>query len=152
MIRLARAGIDDQGILVEMYQRLMEDEGHKGEVPPISRLKTKMKEWLQSKEFEAALFLDVDDVPVGYALWEWFTDAFNPRERNVFLRQFYVERDHRRRGIGSRAFHALKKQYWTNANHIELEMYIWNKVGAAFWRHMGFESLQIGFKLEMPRS
>lgn len=149
MIKLKKAKAKHLEILSEMYAQLIEDEGHHGKVP-LTKLKAKMNSWLHSNAHEVVLFFD-GPVPLGYALWEWFTSSFDSRKREVFLRQFFVARSQRRHGVGSQAFQTLKEQYWKAAKSIELETYSWNERAASFWRHLGFEDYLIGYRLDLHK-
>src|SRR5205823_3421341 len=93
--RLAR--LADVPLLAQMNHQLIRDEGH--ENPMTSpELAARMKRWLQS-ECRGVLFEHERNV-VAYALYRsdpgW-----------IYLRQFFVHRNHRRQGIGRAAMEIL---------------------------------------------
>jgi len=80
---------------------------------------------------------------VAYALWR--------EERDwVYLRQFFVARDSRRRGIGSRAVGRLSGEIWPRGKRIRVNVLIGNQPALEFWRAVGFVDYLIS--LEMERS
>jgi hypothetical protein len=88
------AGPSDAGLLGRLNFLLIRDEGHRNPMSE-SELAARMQEWLRS-EYKAALFFSGADL-VGYALWR--SEGAN----SVYLRQFFISRDRRRRGIGRAA-------------------------------------------------
>ncbi len=54
----------------------------------------------------------------------------------LYLRHFYICRDQRRKGYGTAAFHALLRTLGTNT--VDLDVYVWNERGKAFWTSLGF--------------
>ena len=59
-----------------------------------------MHGWLSGGEYRAVLF-ERDSQPVAYALYRADADA------SIYLRQFFVAREHRRQGIGVAAIELL---------------------------------------------
>ena len=74
---------------------------------------------------------ELDGTAVGYVL-------FCTEPEFVYLRQFYVEVEHRRRGIGRAALKWLRESVWTDAARIRLDVLVGNAAGIAFWRAVGF--------------
>jgi predicted acetyltransferase len=70
------------------------------------------------------------DSAVGYALFrkgpEW-----------IYLRQFFVDTQWRRGGIGRFAIEWLRNNAWQDSR-IRVEVLIHNQAGIAFWRAVGF--------------
>lgn len=81
-------------------------------------------------EYSAYLFED-DGGVVGYALFRWEPD-------HVYLRQFYVERDRRRGGIGRAAMGWLRANAWKDSPRLRLEVLCHNTAAIAFYRSLGF--------------
>jgi GNAT superfamily N-acetyltransferase len=151
MIRLTKAGAKDADVLAQMSKLMIEDEGYEGRLS-LPRLKTRMRDWLSSGEYEAVFFLDEDGSRVGYALFQRREDALFFARRQVFLRHFFVARDRRRRRIGTMAFKALKDEFWAGARRVDLHVLIKNRRGVDFWRNLGFKEYQFGMDLEIPES
>ncbi|NLW78294.1 MAG: GNAT family N-acetyltransferase [Ruminococcaceae bacterium] len=69
------------------------------------------------------LFHTADGAPLGYAL-------VNTRKTPPYLVDFFISREHRRSGNGTKAFHALLARLGTEC--IDLDVYTWNARGRAF--------------------
>ncbi|SRR5260221_11818864 len=89
----------DAELLGRLNFQLIRDEGHRN---PMSEpeLADRMREWLRSEEYQAAIFFLEADL-IAYLLWRKEADG------QVYLRQFFVARDWRGRGIGKTAFHII---------------------------------------------
>ena len=120
-----------------MNARLLEDEDHPNRNLKISELESRMRKWLVSGEYEATLF-EIEE-PVGYAL-------FRREPGEVFLRQFFVERDRRRQGIGRAAMELLLREVWWPLDRVTLEVRSRNAGAVQFWRSVGFSDYAIGME------
>ncbi|MEX2118906.1 MAG: GNAT family N-acetyltransferase [Pirellulales bacterium] len=118
----------DVSLLAAMNRQLIQDEGHRNRMSP-AELEQRMNGWLK-EEYEAVLF-ENDGRAVGYALYKRETDR-------VYLRQFFVEADQRRKGIGSAAVAWLLSNAWRQSLRIQLDVLVGNSAGIAFWRSLGF--------------
>jgi len=90
-----------------MNARLIADEGHRNRLTA-AELEKRMGDWLAGN-YQAVLF-ELADVPAAYAL-------FRPTEDGVYPRQFFVEREHRRKGVGQRAIEILWREVLTATRH-----------------------------------
>src|SRR6266404_2710918 len=86
--RAARVG--DAKLLGELNQELIRDEGHANPMA-LPELAARMKQWL-GHEYKGVIFEHEARV-LAYALYRLDSAS-------VYLRQFYVSREHRRQGIG----------------------------------------------------
>ncbi len=130
----------DLPILARMNQQLIEDERHRNPVN-LAELETRMRSMLDG-DYTATLF-EWDGRLVAYAVWRV--------EPNwIYLRQFFVARDYRRRGIGSRAVHRLTGEIWPPGKRIRVNVLIGNQPALEFWRTVGFVDYLV--TLEMDRS
>jgi GNAT superfamily N-acetyltransferase len=123
------AAAEDAATLAAMNHALIRDEGHRNRMS-VDELAVRMAEWLDG-EYQAVLFEDSGE-SVGYALYRW-------EPEHVFLRQFFVRPEHRRRGVGRAAVAWLREHAWKEASRIRLDVLVGNAVGIAFWRAVGFE-------------
>src|SRR5579871_3902467 len=89
--RLANA--TDADALAVMNHALIRDEGHRNRMT-IDQLAQRMRGFFPAG-YQGLIF-EANDPPVGYAL-------FKPEHDWVYLRQFYVRPEFRRRGIGRAA-------------------------------------------------
>jgi ribosomal protein S18 acetylase RimI-like enzyme len=103
-------------------------------------------------DHEAVFFLDSGGSRIGYAIFQREEDALFFARRRVFLRHFFISRRHRRKGIGTQAFRALREELWKGANRIDLHVLIENQRAVDFWHSLGFMEYQFGMTLEIPES
>ena len=134
--RIATAA--DAHLLAPMNHRLIRDEGHRNAMS-VAELKTRMQAWLAG-EYQAVLFED-EQGTAGYALFKRDPDW-------VYLRQFFVQPERRRCGIGKAALTWLLENVWNDAPRIRLDVLIGNSLGIAFWRSVGFGDYCL--TMEMP--
>jgi GNAT superfamily N-acetyltransferase len=127
----------DLAILAAMNWQLIRDEGHQNPMSP-AELERRMAGWLDG-EYQALLFEDSGHA-VGYAL-------FRHDAEYVYLRQFFVRPEFRRRGIGRAALDWLRSTLWTGSR-VRVEVLIGNTVGIAFWRSLGFQDYCLTMELE----
>jgi GNAT superfamily N-acetyltransferase len=76
---------------------------------------------------------------VAYAL-------FRDTPEWVHLRQFFVARDRRRRGIGARAVALLRDSVIPPDKPVIVEAMVWNHPALAFWRAVGFADRYVGLE------
>jgi GNAT superfamily N-acetyltransferase len=134
------AASSDIPVLARMNQQLIEDEGHRN-LMNLAELESRMRSMIEG-DYTATLF-EWHGQLVAYALWR--------QEPNwVYLRQFFVARDYRRRGIGSRAVRRLTYEIWPPGKRIRVDVLIGNQPALEFWRAAGFVDYLI--TLEMERS
>ncbi len=134
------ATADDVPILARMNQQLIEDERHRNPMN-LAELETRMRSMLDA-DYTATLF-ELDSRLVAYALWREEPDW-------VYLRQFFVARGFRRRGIGAQAIRVLVEQVWPEEKRVRVNVLTGNQPALEFWRAVGFVDYLI--TLEMDRS
>jgi GNAT superfamily N-acetyltransferase len=134
------ATFGDVPTLARMNQQLIEDEGHRNRMS-LHELATRMRSLLDG-DYTATLF-ERDSQIVAYGLWRDEPDW-------VYLRQFFVARDCRRRGIGGHAIRVLTDEVWPAGKRIRVNVLIGNRPALEFWRAVGFVDYLI--TLEMERS
>lgn len=74
------------------------------------------------------------------------SDVYDPDQQVVYVRQFYIEREHRRRGLGTTAFAALQAARFPAAQTISLDVLATNPSGQRFWERLGFEPYFVSMK------
>ena len=129
----------DAPILAQMNRELIKDERHRNSMS-LPELEQRMQRW-HVGAYEAVLFSVAGNV-VGYAL-------FRPDTDWVYLRQFFVAREHRRQGIGRTAFAWLKCHAWRNTQRIRLDDLVHNEAAIAFWRSVGFADYCLTMEVEL---
>jgi len=118
----------DIELLARLNLQLIRDEGHRNPMT-LARLKVRMDNWLQG-EYQAVLF-ERSGETVGYAL-------FRDDAEYIYLRQFFVTAQHRRKGLGRQAIEWLSTHYWQDAPRVRVEVLVGTEEAIAFWRAVGF--------------
>jgi len=139
------ATLDDIGLLTTLNEQLIEDEKSPS-LLTTEQLAQRLAEWL-ADNYRAVLFENAGTV-VAYALY--CTGERAPGEVFYFIRQFFVCREHRRRGIGREAVRLLSPDIIPRTEHIVLDVLFHNDIGRKFWKAVGFSEHCI--TLELPPS
>ena len=127
------AGKDDLLLLADLNRQLIEDEGHSNPMS-VAELENRLRAWLV-RTYTAVLFMN-DGSVVGYALYR--TDNMG-----IFLRQFFICRDARRKGFGREAMDLLFRRVWPAGALVTLEALSANQAAIDFWRALGFEDYAV---------
>jgi len=122
-----------------MNHQLIQDEGHRNKLT-VSELEERMRGWL-ADEYRAIIYEDGGQV-VAYAL-------FREQPAESYLRQLFVVRDRRRKGIGRRALEILRSQVWPKTKRLTVEVLAANTPAVAFWRAVGYQDYSLGLEI-MP--
>jgi GNAT superfamily N-acetyltransferase len=118
----------DAPLLARLNRQLQEDERHRN-IMEIAQIEPRMQKWLAG-EYEGVV-IEHDGAVVGYAIYQREEDF-------VYLKQFFVCRDARRRGIGRAAIDWLSANRWQDFPRVFLDALVQNDAGLAFWRAVGF--------------
>jgi len=110
-----------------MNAQLIRDEDHRNSMT-MQQLADRMMRWL-SGEYEAFIIESDADV-IGYALYR-----FEPEF--VYLRQFFVQPQFRRRGIGRNAFEWFCQSAWCVRPRVRIDVLVGNIRAIEFWRSVG---------------
>ena len=145
-IKLRAAIPDDLFLLAQMNDRLVEDQGSENPFS-ISDLEDRFKAWLTSDEWKIDVFLESDSI-VGYAVYQQRPDYYDQDQTVVYLRQFYIERQHRGRGLGTRAFAQLARERFLEGCEVSLDVVSTNPRGESFWSKLGFVPYFTAMKLK----
>ena len=124
----------DVPFLAELNHQLIRDEGHRNPMT-VPELADRMRKWLES-DYTAVLF-ETNEI-VAYALYRNSGDS-------ICLRQFFVHRNHRRKGIGKRAMKILFQEVWPKDKRITVEVLIHNSA-INFWRSVGFADYSLALE------
>ncbi len=132
----------DAELLGRLNFQLIRDKGHRNPVSE-SEVVDRMQGWLRSGEYDAAVFFSEANL-TAYALWR------KEGPDQVYLRQFFVARDWRRRRIGQTAFHLFAQQLLPIGTRIKVNVLCGNLAGLSFWRSLGFQDYALSLEWE-PR-
>jgi len=125
------ADAEDLDILAEWNHQLIEDEGARNPMT-IAELRARMACWIEAREYRAVIFQD-QQFPVAYALYV-------ERAEEIHLRQFFVTREHRRRGFGREAMNLLMTKLWPKRKSLTVDVLTHNTAAYTFWRECGYEA------------
>ena len=78
---------------------------------------------------------------VAYAIYG--TAERGTGEKFVFLKQFFVLREHRRQGFGREAIRLLLTEILPPDTLISLDVLIHNRAGLEFWKSIGFQEISV---------
>jgi predicted acetyltransferase len=134
-----QATVNDCALLAELNHQLIRDEGHRNAMTE-AELEQRMKSWLTS-EYQAVLF-ENDGAVVAYAVY-----AEQPEK--IYLRQLFVMRNRRRKGIGRQAIEILRSKIWPANKRLTVEVLVRNTAAAAFWREVGYQDYSLMLEI-MP--
>ncbi len=135
------ATLRDVPLLAHLNRQLVEDEGARTRLT-LDGLEARMRGWLRG-EYAATLF-ELGGESVAYAL-------YRKSDGGTHIRQFFVVRHARRRGIGRRAIELLLKRVLASEATIELGVLAHNRRALDFWKAVGFAEYVITLeKLRRP--
>jgi predicted acetyltransferase len=138
-VKVRLATEDDCGLLAELNLQLIQDEGHRNPMT-VSQLEQRMRDWLAG-QYRALIFESEAEV-VAYAL---FCEA--PEE--IYLRQFFVVHQQRRRGIGREAVEMLRSEIWPKHKRLTVQVLVANQNAVRFWRAVGYADYALTLEI-MP--
>ena len=124
-----RATLNDCALLAELNHQLIRDEGHRNRMT-VPELEQRMKGWLAS-EYAAMLF-ENDGKVVAYVL-------YREQPEEIYLRQLFVVRNRRRKGLGKEAVKILLSKIWPKNKRLTVEALLQNEAAVAFWRAVGYK-------------
>lgn len=126
-MEIVRAKLTDADILAELNKELIEDEQHPNQMN-ISQLTERMREWLAT-DYICYMAKEKGSI-VAYCLY---------RDDGVYyyMRQLYVDRVHRRKGIATRLLDWLSENVWTDKK-VRLDVLAHNEAAVAFYKRYGF--------------
>lgn len=110
-----------------MNKRLIEDENHPNPMN-VQQLARRMNEWLHGEY--ACYLVKEENNTVAYCLFRDDGDYY-------YLRQMFVEREHRRKGIATMLLDWMYRNIWTDKK-VRLDVLSHNKSAIAFYEAYGF--------------
>lgn len=122
------ASLKDVAALAPLNALLIRDTGHRNPMNE-AQLAERITGWLEG-DYHALVFEREDEI-IGYALYR-----FEPEF--VYLRQLFVRREFRRRGIARGALDWLKANAWRGSSRVRIDVLVGNESGQALWRALGF--------------
>jgi predicted acetyltransferase len=136
-----RATLDDCALLAELNHQLIRDEGHRNRMT-VPELEQRMRGWLVS-EYAAVIF-EGDKEVVAYAL-------YREQPEGIYLRQLFVARNLRRKGIRRKAVEILRTNIWPADKRLTVDVLVQNATAVAFWRAVGYNDFCLTLEI-MPEA
>jgi ribosomal protein S18 acetylase RimI-like enzyme len=134
-LEIRSATAEDFDTLAILNHQLIEDEKHRNPMT-VPELKERFVRFVNCENWMVDLFSRGGEV-VGFATYRLEPDNTEASGQRVFLRQFYISRQHRRSGLGRAAVDLLLLARFKDKK-IVLEVLETNPGGRAFWSSMGF--------------
>jgi ribosomal protein S18 acetylase RimI-like enzyme len=115
--------------LLAVWNRHLNEDERAENLLGVEPLRERMRGFLAG-EYRALIFEEAG-TPLGYAL-------FRPDENGIHLRQLFVDRAQRRRGVGRRIVECLHAEVFPRGVRVTAEVLVHNEAALAFWRAIGF--------------
>lgn len=126
-LQIVQAELTDVERLAEMNRHLIEDERHP--IPMnVNQLTQRLKEWLEN-EYICHLVKQHESI-IAYCLWRDEGEYY-------YMRQLYVDRKHRRKGIATKLLDWLYENVWTDQK-VRLDVFAHNEPAIEFYKRYGF--------------
>lgn len=125
-MEMYKCSLDDCRYLAQLNKELIDAEGSDNPMG-LDELEARMRNFLQTV-YEAYFFMAGEDV-VGYALVK--NDC-----QPLYIRQFMIRKEYRRKHYGKQAFEMLLDQF--EVNSFDIEVLSKNPQGIKFWESVGF--------------
>lgn len=137
-MKIQKADIESLALLARMNKELREDEQIDNYLTD-DEITERMRGFLnENSGYAAYLFIEGGDT-MGYAL------VFL-NEEPLYIRQFYIRRESRRKGYGSEGIRLLKETM--NTGSFDLEVLVWNTAALEFYRSVGFKDRLIRMRMK----
>ena len=135
----------DIPLIARWNTQLHEDEGF---TPmSIDAAENRLRRWLETRRFQAVVFV-VEDKAIGYLLYESRPVHDDQRSNeSIYLRQFFISRDSRRKGLGTAAINTFLREVAPSNARLVLEVKTSNSGGHQFWKNLGFQSVSTFYEL-----
>ncbi len=124
--------------LAAMNRQLIDETGQ-GNRMSVPELEARMRGWLEHGVYTGYV-IRLEGETIGYALAE-------PSE--MYVRHFFIRREHRRKGHGRRAVTLLFEALGTE--EIGLSCLTKNEAGQAFWQSFEHEAYSIKYFIRKPK-
>ena len=135
-LRIKPANLNDCPQLAIMNQQLITDEGSPNPMT-LEQLTGRMTEFL--KNDWTALWVTLDDVRVGYMLYQIRQDSYFPEKTEVYIRQYFILSTYRGRGIGRSALEMIVNEWFPQNAGLRLDVLSGNATALKFWESVGFQ-------------
>ncbi len=127
---------DELDDVARMNKELLEDEQSRNSMS-VAELRDRFVRFVRDDGWTVAVFT-CDAEIAGFITYRYQPDDAAPGGRSVHLRQFFIARPHRRRGLGAAAIALFKRSRLNPGDRIILDVLDTNPGGRRFWQQVGF--------------
>lgn len=138
------ANQSDLPSLTQMNKKLIEDEGSRNPMS-MNELQERMRNWILGN-WNVDVLQD-DDKIIGYAVYQISNDEYFPEKKSVYLRQFFIQSEHRNKGYGSLGIRFLRETRFPKVCAVSIDVLSSNTKGVHFWSKAGFQTYYLNMKL-----
>src|SRR5437660_12889457 len=85
---------------------------------------------------------------IGYAVYQLRRDEYDQDEAVIYLRQFFIDRPYRDKGLGTLALRDLVNSRFPARCTVVVDVLAANPRGLRFWQRVGFHPHMTTLKLE----
>jgi GNAT superfamily N-acetyltransferase len=141
---LRKAEMSDVQLLAEMNKQLIEDEC--SETPlGLQGLQDRIISWLEA-EWQIDLMY-FDSTVIGYALYQYRHNLYDENRKEVYIRQYFIRREHRNQGLGRVGIKMLREERFKEIETINIDVLESNPKGLNFWKTVGFQPYYTNMRL-----
>jgi GNAT superfamily N-acetyltransferase len=148
---IERAGLDDVNALARLNKQLLEDENNRFK-QSLGELASRMSAWISGLEWSVDLFKYTQGDIVGYLVHARRFNPAAPGGDELYIRQFAIDRAHRRTGLGRRAIALFLERRCVPGMRVMLDVLESNPAGRAFWAEVGFAPHAMIMEMTAPRT
>ncbi len=136
---------EDLPLLAQMNKHLFEDAGSHNPMS-VDALRDRMATWLAADEWKI-IVLAQEETIFGYMVYQVRPDSYEPEIAFVYVRQYFIERNWRRKGLGRAAFDALARAYFPARSKVVIDALASDPNATAFWAALGFQPYSVTMML-----
>ena len=130
------ATLRDVDLLAVWNKELIDDEKSRNPMN-LQQLRERMTGFLKTDW--RAVILSVDGEEAGYILFKESRDDYFPKQPTVYIRQYFIDRNKRGKGIGETTFNLIARKHFPEDSDLSLEVLETNPRGYHFWAKIGFK-------------
>lgn len=127
-----------------MNLQLQRDEGSR--VMALEDAIRRLSHWLENDY--TCLVFQLNRQLAGYVLYRPTDPDSEGHAGGIYIRQFFILPEFRRRGLGKAAFTRLTEEILSPETYITLEALTANPAGRAFWQALGFREYCVRYERE----
>ena len=135
-VAIRKADPADVALLAQMNHRLVTDQGSVSTYS-LQKFAQRFEEWLRTGEWQVDVVVEKEQI-VGYAVYQERRDYYCEDKKVTYLRQFYIDRQYRGKGVGREALMTLVRTRFPKDMEVAVDVVASNPGGREYWSKMGF--------------